>query len=502
MPRSRANKGNYLEEDEMTFSGLQEESSRWIPRSSAELEIADVDSTIEGKRLRENNFNNFDQGRLNYSSDKWKDDMFEEMRTKLRAKYEINSDSSPSMENKRIKQASYIKDEISMTRKEDRKDTQHVLTPKTDKYSSKDDFFGIAEEANRASKLDAYEDGKSRWLESPVSLSKDEIFAKYLEPYIGKQLKSSEKMVKSQYGFLRMDEDNTIKTRENKKSKKISSDFSSEQNVSRAAQDTEVLAEINDNIPANSATESVEDKAINQNFTSTKDITGSSGSDFIESQYFSYGNVVDSKNADDKNVSDENMTGVSYIENQYFGGNATEATAPSLDEIAKQYSNVSFPKVKSENTSAAARKQAELHENSSVEESEKNGLRTRSKSHEELKVHESPEYRPRDASYISGNTFGKLVKEIRRENIQMGETRKLETEISQDISSKQSEIHENISEQARRKREAPKPNLEEPEVSNSYSRTYPCGSVKWIIFSKLVQCVHKIYFVKMSLKRI
>ena len=83
MPRSRANKGNYLEEDEMTFSGLQEESSRWIPRSSAELEIADVDSTIEGKRLRENNFNNFDKGRLNYSSDKWKDDMFEEMRTQV-----------------------------------------------------------------------------------------------------------------------------------------------------------------------------------------------------------------------------------------------------------------------------------------------------------------------------------------------------------------------------------------------------------------------------------
>ena len=241
MPRSRANKGNYLEEDEMTFSGLQEESSRWIPRSSAELEIPDVDSTIEGKRLRENNFNNFDQGRLNYSSDNWKDDTFEEMRTKLRAKYEINSDSSPSMENKRIKQASYIKDEISMTRKEDRNDTQHVLTPKTDKYSSKDDFFGIAEEANRTSKLDAYEDGKSRWLESPVSLSKDEIFAKHLEPYMGKQFKSSEKMVKSQYGFLRMDEDNQIKTREKKKSKKISSDFSSEQNVNmdvnRAAQD-------------------------------------------------------------------------------------------------------------------------------------------------------------------------------------------------------------------------------------------------------------------------
>ena len=41
-----------------------------------------------------------------------------------------------------------------------------------------------------------------------------------------------------------------------------------------------------------------------------------------------------------------------------------------------------------------------------------------------------------------------------------------EMENTQDITLKQNEVYENISEQTRRRRETPKPNLEEPEVSN------------------------------------
>ena len=109
MPRSRTNKAMYLEQDKTAFMDLTEDS-RWIPQSSAK---PNFNSSIEDKGWGENNSHNFDDGRLNDSSEKWKDDMLERMRTRLQAKYEINSQSSPSMED----QASHIQDKKSCNKK-------------------------------------------------------------------------------------------------------------------------------------------------------------------------------------------------------------------------------------------------------------------------------------------------------------------------------------------------------------------------------------------------
>ena len=307
-----------------------------------------------------------------------------------------------------------------------------------------------------------------------------------------------EKLLKSQYGFMRMDEDEHRKTREEKKNKEITSYSSSIGDVnikaSRAARATGILGKMNDNFPSGGTTENNEDKTRTQNFSSIKDTTGSSGSDLIESQYFSYINVTDNTITNDKTVEDENMTGASYIENQYFGGNTTEATIPTLNEIAKQYSNSSFQK--ENGTSAEDRNQAELQKSFSTE-SEKNSLQTSSvehvlrkqsemvaplpRSHDELQVHKYPEHRERGASQITSP-----VKEMRKETIERMEN-------TQDITFKQSKVYENINEQARRRWETPKPNLEEPEVSSIES--YCCRN--FCSFETLRMCENKEHMTSM-----
>ena len=75
----------------------------------------------------------------------------------------------------------------------------------------------------------------------------------------------------------------------------------------------------------------------------TKETLNSTSGQNIESQYFTYNEENDRKNSKHEAVTNKDKIGSNFIDNQYFGSQSTDTDEqiPSLNEIAKQYSNVS-----------------------------------------------------------------------------------------------------------------------------------------------------------------
>ena len=174
-----------------------------------------------------------------------------------------------------------------------------------------------------------------------------------------------------------------------------------------------------------------------------------SGSEFIETQYFSCDDSSKPDNYTEKDTSQKNMGDENFIESQYFPQNTVRESVPTQTDIGKQYSNEGVFEPKCEiRTWDFTNSTHDTATNWELSDKVVNVKREKLQ-----ETHEEPKQNLSTKQFDSKAPL-KMHKLLSDEPLVNEYSNKLEDE-----------VFEKVSQRARRTKERLKPNMEEPEVN-------------------------------------
>ena len=507
MPRSRTNGGNFMDRNTaMSSVYLEDDPFSWTST------VDDVDTKLVVEQMYVKRKTDAEEAEVfEGDAEKPKDRRVAIMRARLRSKYQIYTDL-PSAEadcsifNGMETQKQFGTSQIQQTIGSECKSRQE---------SEKEDFFGIINEAyssvakphsDERQEEERKEERRVLWHENrQKALSKEEIFMKYWQPVVKDEMKSKEKVLQAPYGWIRMDEHGQQTPAKKRKQIQLLSD----EDFTRKSSKPPSVNKKKHSLFDSDKLQRTETTPVNYIERTDK---GLGRSQFIEEQYFPYDSA---KNLTGKSTIQEDSAVESFIESQYFPENVEgqgRQPARTLTDIGQQYSSqgpiesnykathLSADQLKTDLNedfvSSYHYAEAELNPPKKVTSVQREKLRFKPEVYEEPKqytpsfepeVHEEPKQytqsfkpevyeepkqykKPREASdpHKVNSILSTEGDELQSSSVKVKENLS-RTKINNQLNVEQAslladEVHEGISQQARRTKERRKLNLEEPKV--------------------------------------